>query len=304
MPWIEWPEHKDLAFTIRDDDISYFTQPWMLEAVYREAWRLGFKVSLAVVPYVKGTKLRLVPPKLRDANKFYPIGANSELITYLFEKMEKGQVDIIQHGYTHEKTEGTPEFARNNFAVINEKLRKGRDILQKTFRRRMSVFAAPHERICKATMESLIQNDMSLCRKFMTGRFLLNIPLSGSNLRRMAETVLHNPNPIGPMRENVFTFAGISIIQWDVFLMGKHIEAQIKEAENRLTKRIAMKDAFVIAHHYWEYFDHWEPESMRSERLQCFNEFLRIVKSKTKVWKTTLSEIDLLARKSADGLQP
>jgi len=298
MNGIKCPDDKDLAFSIRDDDISYFTQPWMLETVYSEAWRLGFKASLAVVPYVKTTNVHHVPPNLRNANKHFSIAENRELVAFLLEKLEKGQVDIVQHGYTHERIKGKPEFANNNFALVNEKLRRGSDLLRRTFGRNISVFTAPHDRICKATIKSLIENKISLSRKFTTGRFLLSVPLSKSNLEKLAETFLHNPNPFGPIRENVFAFENISIIQWDLFLLGKDIKAQIVEAKNRFLKRHAMKEAFIIAHHHWEYFDDWKPEAIRSERLGYFNEFLRFVDSKSCIWKTTLGEIDFLIRGS------
>jgi len=300
----KWPSGKRLAFSIRDDDISYFTQPWMLETVYREAWRLGFKVSFAVIPFAKTTQMHHVPLKLRNDNRHLSLAENKELVDYLQEKLEKGQIDIVQHGYSHERIKGKPEFAVRNFALINEKMRKGNEFLRRTFGRNINVFTAPHDKISKAAMKSLIQNKISLCRKFTIGRFLLNIPLSRSNLRKIVGTFFHNPNPFGPIKKNVFAFESISIIQWDVFLLGREIEAQIEEAKNRFLRRLAMKEAFIIAHHHWEYFDDWKPEAIRSNRLRCFNEFLRFVESKdNNIWKATLNEIDLLVRESSSQLQ-
>jgi len=291
MGGIFWPFDKRVAFAIRDDDVSYFTQPWMLDAIYGGAWRLGFKVSLAVTPYVKATKLRLVPRPLRGADTFFPISDNRELVDYLREKMQDGLVDIVQHGYTHAREGGKPEFAIHDFKLINEWLRRGNRLLRETFKRDITVFAAPHDRISRAAWKSLSQNGMCLCRRFSLGRLLLTAPLSSINLPKLAGTISRCPNPFKSVPSIIVDLADVLVIQWDMFLLGKDIKAQIEEAKGRFLKRLNKGEAFVMAHHHWEYFYNWESRAPRRERLECFNEFLKLVSSTNGVWKTTLSEL-------------
>jgi len=286
-----WPLGKRVAFAIRDDDINYFTQPWMLDTLYGEAWKLGFKVSLAVTPYVKATKLRLIPYSLRGANDFFPISENRELVDYLLKKIADGYVDIVQHGYTHARENGKPEFAINNFKLLDERLKKGNELLRKAFKRDITVFAAPHERISRAAWRSLSQNKMCLCRTFALGRFLMTAPLSNLNLRRLVKTIVRCPNPFKSISSSIIDLTDVLVIQWDAFLSGVGIEDQLENAKERFLERLSKGEAFVVAHHYWKYFYGLELENVRHERIACFNEFLRFVSSKNEVWKTTLSEL-------------
>jgi len=291
MKKFEWPDDGKLAFAIRDDDVSYFTQPWMLDVVYGEAWKLGFKVSLAVIPCVKATKLRLVPHHLRENEGYFPISENKELVDYLREKIASGCVDIIQHGYSHEKKGEKPEFASRDYGLLDQKLKSGRTILERTLKRDVKVFAAPHERVSRAAMKTLHQNEVSLCRKFTAGRFLLTAPDFWTNFERISRVLLFNPNPFGPIKDKIIFLEKMLIIQWQNFLMGRNIDEQIVEAKSGFLESLSNGDPFVIAQHYWEYFDSWSPDALRKRRLERFNEFLRFVASKEKVWKAGLSEI-------------
>jgi len=291
MNGFHWPNNSKLAFAIRDDDVSYFTQPWMLEVVYGEAWKRGFKVSLAVIPYVKATKLRLVPPHLRKNEKYFSIAENKELISYLKEKIAMGCVDVIQHGYSHERKGDKAEFAVNDYSKLKKKLKEGNAILRDALNRNVTVFAAPHERISRAAMKSLCENKINLCRKFTAGRFLLTVPLSPANFRRVSRLLFRNPNPFGPIRDKIIFLDNIVVIQWDVFLMGKNIDYQIVEAKDTFTKCLIDGVPFVVAQHYWEYFDSWSLDTLRQNRLAKFNDFLRFVDSAERVWKAGLSDM-------------
>ena len=59
------PYGHDIAFAIRDDDLSFFTVPMMLETIYQKAWDMDFKVSFATVPNHKGSNNLNVPPSYR-----------------------------------------------------------------------------------------------------------------------------------------------------------------------------------------------------------------------------------------------
>ncbi|MEM3602365.1 MAG: DUF2334 domain-containing protein [Candidatus Bathyarchaeia archaeon] len=286
-----WPDDAKLAFAIRDDDVCYFTQPWMLDAVYNEAWKLGFKVSLSVIPCVKAAKLRLVPAHLRRNGKYYSVLENRELIDYLREKMAEGYIDVIQHGYSHEKGDGRPEFTNKDYLILKEKFKKGKEILEKAVKRDIRVFAAPHDRLSRTAMRILYESGVSLSRKFAVGRFLFTIPISRANLGKAWGLLLSNPNPLKPIRDSIIPLDRMLVIRWDNFLMGKNIDDEIEMAKRNFVRRLLEGGSFVIAQHYWEYFDSWNFDAIRKERLSKFNEFLHFVASKEGVWKTTLSEI-------------
>lgn len=283
-----------VAFTIRDDDISYFTQPWMLEKLYEEAWRLGFKVSLAVTPYVKATTRRHIPHSLRGTNKFFSISKNEELVDYLLEKIAEGSVDIVQHGFTHERENGVPEFCIDDFKSINERLKRGNKLLCQTFKQDITVFAAPHEGVSKAAWKSLSRNGMCLCRKFTLGRFLMTAPITRIDFRKLAKTFFHSPNPFKPISNSIIDLADILVIQWDAFFWSesrKKIRLQLEDAKEKFLKRLNRGEAFVLAHHYWDYFLDWDSRRVKKDMITCFNDLLNFVSLNRGVWKTTLGEI-------------
>ncbi len=293
------PFNRGVAFAIRDDDVSYFTQPWMLDMLYGEAWKLGFKVSLAVIPYVKGTRLRFVPRSLSSSKRFFSISENRELVDYLLKKIEEGYVDVVQHGYTHAREDGKPEFAINDFRCIDERLKKGKRFLNETFERDITVFAAPHDGVSRAAWKSIRRNGMHLCRKFTLGRFLMTAPISSLNFRELAKTVIRCPDPFKPIPTSLINLADMLVIQWDAIFWSqsrKRVAAQLEDAKGMFLKRLNGRETFVLLHHHWDYFCDMESRSMKQDMLTCFEDFLNFASSHDEVWKTTLSEICFWAK--------
>jgi len=263
----------------------------MLDILYEDAWRLGFKVSLAVVPYVKATRLRLIPRTARQTNRHHYILHNEELVDYLQEKIAKGQVDIVQHGYSHARENGKAEFASEDFRLVNERLRTGRRILNETFKQDVSVFVAPHERVSRASWRSLSQNRLHLCRRFTLGRFLATTFPHGLNFGKLAKMMIQLPSLFQSIPSSVVDVANILVIQWDAFLLGKNVKEQVKDAREAFLRRLSQKEVFVIAQHYWEYFYPGQSRKVRTDRLAHFNEFLNFVARDDSAWKTSLSEL-------------
>ena len=77
---------------VRDDDINFFTKTAMVELMYSEAWKQGFKVSLSVIPCQSGIDDPCVPPEERKTGLSYPIADNHSLTKYLKGKVDQGSV--------------------------------------------------------------------------------------------------------------------------------------------------------------------------------------------------------------------
>jgi hypothetical protein len=290
MPERSLPSHLKIAFAIRDDDISYFTQPRMIDQLYRETWRLGFKVSLGVIPNIKATPSNSpLPPE--GINKCYSISDNTKLVNYLKEKIDQGKVDIIQHGYTHSNIDGEPEFAIKNFELVDEWLRKGNRLLRETFGRDVTVFAAPHDRISSEAWRSIARNGMCLCRRFTMGRFLRTVPTSQVDSSEFLKTVLRQPNPSRLMPDSIIELADAVVIQWyQLFSSKVDPKNQLANGKRQFVKRLRKRGTFVTLHHHWDYFSR-ESGTIRQDLLASFNSFLNFVSSFEDVWKTSLSEI-------------
>jgi len=291
MRRMSWPFDKKFAFAIRDDDVSYFTRPWMIDKLYSEAWRLGFKVSLAVVPNIRSTRFN-APSALRGSNKYFSISENRELVDYLIDKIARGYVDIVQHGYTHSRIDGKPEFAIKNFELIDEWLKKGNKLLRETFKQDVTVFVAPHDKISSEAWKSIVQNKMCLCRRFTLGRFLMTAPIFSIDFSKLVKTVFRCPNPYELVPNSIIDLADTFVIQWYHFFSSNAApEAQLENAKQQFLERLSEGGAFVTMHHHWDYFYDRESKRMRQELLASFNNFLNFVSSAKGLWKTTLSEI-------------
>lgn len=260
--------------------------------LYSEAWRLGFKVSLAVIPNVKATQPSNVSHSLRGSKKFFPISENRELVDYLSEKIACGYVDIIQHGYTHMREGEKPEFAINDFRLADGRLKKGNRLLRETFKRNIGVFTAPNDKISRATWKSVSQNKMCLCKRFTLGRFLTTAPLFSMKFHKLAWNIIRRPNPFKLMPSGIIDLADVLVVQWSVlFSSNMDPEAQLENTKERFLEHLGEGETFVMLHHHWEYFHDQKSKKIRQDLLASFNSFLNFVSSRNEVWKTTLSEL-------------
>jgi hypothetical protein len=288
----------EVAFTIRDDDISYFTEPWMLESLYAEVWRQGFKVSLAVIPRLSISSQHFRNILSRHVTTSaggkvsYSIADNENLVKYIRRKIEEGKVDIIQHGYTHNSVKGQREFAINDFKMVNEKLQLGRALLQDTFKCDITVFAAPHEQISRAAWKSLKLNNMCLSRQFTLGRLLTiaakSIP-QAVRIWQSAQTL----NPFSRMPSSIINIDGHFILQWDFLLSANmSLNEQIQVANRTFTARWIRKEPYTLTQHYWEYLSNWEKDEVNQALLKAFYSILSLISAKNvPIWKTSLSEL-------------
>ena len=298
------PHKCRVAFAIRDDDTCFFTPTWMLDALYSEVWRRGFRVSLAVIPYVKATMQKHVPPPIRGSGNVYPISKNQELVAYLLEKIGEGYVDIVQHGCTHAYEDGKPEFAGNNFQLAYERLKLGRKLLEETFRREITVFAAPHDRISRASWRGLRLSGMGLCKRFTLGRLLLTISPPYTGLRELMRLALPSPNPFKPVFGRIVNVAGLTVIPLSAIFWSWSnipIQTQLKMAKKCFSECFERGGVFVLLHHYWDYFQDWTSKSFKQDMVACLHELLDFVSSHDGVWKTTLSEIYRWSKVQREG---
>ncbi|UCH37411.1 MAG: DUF2334 domain-containing protein [Candidatus Bathyarchaeota archaeon] len=293
-----FPSNTEVACAIRDDDVSYFTEPWMLERLYKEVWRQGFKVSLAVIP-----KLSISSQHFRNAlsqrvtistkgKRSYSIAENRDLVTYLRGKIEEEKIDIIQHGYTHDSVKGQREFAINDFEIVNEKLQLGRALLRDTFKCDITVFAAPHEQISRAAWKSLKLNNMCLSRQFTLGRLLAiateSIP-QAIRILQSAQTL----NPFSRIPSNIINVDGQFIVQWDTLISSNIcFNKQIQVAGRTFTARWIRKEPYILAQHYWEYLSNGEQGEMNHALLKAFYSIIAPISANNiPVWKTGLSDL-------------
>lgn len=144
-----------LKFALRDDDVDFWTDPNVLESLYRPFWDIGGVVSFAVIPFGIETYDRGKPETFYQVpNTQRAVGENLALVAYLREKIEQGKVDILLHGYDHEyKVEGKqkwiPECLWKSQEQLEKEMKDGRTYLEELFDRTVSVYVPPSNSIDK-----------------------------------------------------------------------------------------------------------------------------------------------------------
>ena len=144
-------------FALRDDDISYFTNPVQLERIYHKIWN-KVPVSFAVIPFIHPSARFVSRPNYDD--KRYPIGGNKPLVRLLKKKIRQKRVSIMLHGYSHRWNENGHEFEIDN--DLEKKTREGKRYLETLFNIKIKTFVAPNHALSKKGMEAIISNKLNL----------------------------------------------------------------------------------------------------------------------------------------------
>lgn len=296
-----WPYGHASAVVIRDDDICYFTDPYRIEQIYRQAWKEQFKVSLGVIPKVKTIDRPFIPPSHRRNSSFHKFYDNKELLGYLKERLVTQQIDIAQHGLTHEMLKGKPEFCINSSQEIETRLRCGGKILEEHLPMKVSVFIAPWNTVSNEAWVTLKKEGLALCRKeaWVYSRvwsFFHTFPLIRILANRIFTRCLHLPN------KGVIKFRGMIELHHSFdwyeyhrsFVSDKKnrlntLNIGIKSAKQEFMKAVAVGDMFCILNHYWCYYGDWQ-DDVFSEMLNSFYLVLDFLNN-FDIWKTTLTEI-------------
>lgn len=146
-----------MRFAIRDDDTCFFTRPEELERAY--SWLPPqIPVSLAVTPFAVESFHLGDPTRFYQADTPRPLGANSELVSFLREGGARGRWSFMCHGYTHEyrRADGRliGECIWKPSGRLRRELRAGRDYLESELGVRVDTFVPPGNAICRGALDA------------------------------------------------------------------------------------------------------------------------------------------------------
>lgn len=262
-----WPNAHRCAFVIRDDDTSAFTEPQMLENVYANAWTNKFIVSMCLIPYIKARNNMDIPPSARDQRSYRRLDENGELMTYLIRKIKKRQIDIVQHGLTHEKIDSNPEFQALDYQRAKDRLLKGGKLIKAALNVQPRVFVAPWERISKTATSAIVDCGYSY-----------NSLVSPGHTK--APSKMPNPIPYNLSGNSLFIPRSLSL-----FSRFYRIDKNIKRIKDQILHCYKLGGCAVLVAHHWEFYHDWA--DLDSRLVKAFNTILNFVE-KLNVWKTSL----------------
>ncbi|MGA2677439.1 MAG: DUF2334 domain-containing protein [Methanobacterium sp.] len=315
-----WPNAKDMAFSIRDDDLSFFTDSKMLERIYNKAWENGFKVSFSTIPNHKGTNNLNVPPNFRNSHNYYPIYKNTQLVEFLKQKIVEDKIDIMQHGYCHMKNVNLPElkfdlksstiitknnekfdlnkyseFYGANADYIRTNIKEGKTILEKTFEIPIKVFVAPQEYLNKNMWQELLNNNLSYCGSFGI-RSLKNVPINQINFINMFKVVYKNLiNNFEEINDNKMFLTNLLTIpseyshSWNISSNSE--KEHFNYFKDSIHNKLKSRGFLILLTHYYEYYYDWNEKITQKNLYKYFIKSLNYVNNNLDLWKCSVTEL-------------
>ena len=144
---------------LRDDDICYFTRPEELEKAFGDIWETA-PICLAVTPFIGKTQQNVIPGIKEGENRLYSISENKELVEYLKKLLQEKKISIILHGYSHDDIGEDPEFVAGK--DLYEKVKKGKEELERTFNIKVTTFVPPHNAFSKEGWKAVVKNGLNI----------------------------------------------------------------------------------------------------------------------------------------------
>jgi hypothetical protein len=235
---------KERAVVVRDDDISFFTDPERFERSHDFLIRNRIPFNVAAVPEADGSALHepgvpegFLPSGAAGLPGGRPIGENTRLVNAI---RGYGFIEVSQHGWSHAGTSaGVPEFLRQDRGEIVNRLERGRELLEAAFGKRPAFFVPPRDRVSRPALEEIRKRYAGICMsRFPHGlipvrlwpRFLLN-KRSGRMVMRWSRFLLIQHTGVD------FTFPG---------------GPEGPDAEGALG---SVADVLVLPVHSWRFFD-------------------------------------------------
>ncbi len=261
---------------VRDDDISYFTPPELLEQLYDVLWSEGLPVCLSVIPNHYDSVMvayRSSTPQPDENTPSYefgrglshPVWKNSRLTNFLGNLASSGCIEACVHGFEHRYSEFNVDACR-----ARELLTSALDIFTTAFPQiQVKTFVPPYENLSRSAFESLIEFQLNVATELNTARDL-----------KVAELGYHE--------DGIFESDGDCL----VFACANYLFDPLKsdiEVEQALEKTLRrLPDLLIIANHYWDFFDGFLKP--KTHRIQLWSSFVKNLINRDAIFTTFRQE--------------
>lgn len=221
-----------MKFALRDDDLNYFFNPEDISRWYDNIWNVC-PISMSVIPFVQGNwkKNTSLLEKLGSNNinekilntikaddVIYKIGDNTELVSFVQDKISKNKIHLTMHGVNHRNRDSILPKFDNNFSIgaefftdrdLTKQVKEGKKYIEKIFGQNISVFTPPQNLLSFKGIKALVNNDLSICGDLPSMRQIQTIKLIGiKNFLSYVSFRVKNKTDIYPypIKRNKFKF--------------------------------------------------------------------------------------------------
>jgi len=291
-----------LPILIRDDDTNFFTKTNMLESIYSKAWKDGYKVCLAIVPFQRGTNDICVPPDIRISDSHFSVGDNKALVHYLKDKIRSGTIEVLQHGFSHHNTnDGRGEFGYDSDRKKDIEL--GRNIIKQAFEVNPKFFVPPGEDIANENLVALIESGLiPIYRQTFFDTFLRNsfVPAHIKHIATRALAVKYkHRTSYGNWAIQLVKPVIISVAQgrisWSLASMkssnSSSFDSLFKLTDKVIESCTISRSPVCIINHYHLYYYDWNTSITRKDLFQAWKQILETFDRLKFGWKVTFSEL-------------
>lgn len=295
-----------IPIVIRDDDTNFFTTKNMLESIYSKAWSKGFKVSLSVVPFQRGINDILVPPVMRKNGKHYSVADNKALVGYLLDKISSGQIEILQHGLSHDYSDQIHGEFGGKSDRKND-IEHGKKILNRALGVEPKFFVPPGEDISGNNLKNVTEAGLipfyrrTLFDGFMRGKYLPNF-LKEYAIKayrgRYAKAAMDKNKNFGlqlirpaclNLENNAITWSVPTIMSLKKVAS---MNSLLKLMKQIMDTSIRKRSPICIINHYHIYFYDWDSSVIRPDPYNAWHKVTEFLNSISYCsWKVTLSEL-------------
>jgi hypothetical protein len=239
-------------FAIRDDDTSFFTKPEDLEAVYRPFWS-QIPISLAVVPFTVASHRDVVFSIGASGRQTFPFGENGELVAYLKERLQRREIEVMMHGFTHEyrrtRRGWLSEYVWKGEHQLHTETSIGKRYLEESLHTKIRVFVPPSNRIGKAGIRAVRVSNLHIC--YGSGKDVKHpwsLAYATTDLKRWMSRVLRR-RPY-PFPVDLSTHKELVSYELNPY------NGTYKKLCNALEYCVKLSAPFVLATHYWQFQNH------------------------------------------------
>lgn len=235
---------RTLDVVVRDDDISFFTDPSRFERAHDFLIRNRIPFNAAVIPEADASALHgpgepegFLPAEAAGRSGPRPVGENDGLAEAI---RGRGFIEVSQHGWSHAgAAAGAPEFLIPDRNAIAFRLERGMALIESAFGKKPAFFVPPRDRVSGPALEEI--------RKRYAGICMSRFP-HGLIPARLWPRFLLNKRK------------GRMMLRWGRFLLLQHPGVDFSfpdgrtgaDAEGALA---AVADALVLPVHSWRFFD-------------------------------------------------
>jgi hypothetical protein len=229
---------------IRDDDISFFTDPERFERAHAFLIRNRIPFNVAVIPeaddaalHAPGVPEGFLPPGQPGRGETVPIGANAALVKAI---RGLGFIEVSQHGWSHAgPAAGEPEFLLPDRNEAIRRLDKGLGILEAAFGKKPAFFVPPRDRVSRAALDEIRRRYAGVC------------------MSRFPHGLI--PARLWP-RFILGKRTGRMLMRWGRFLLLQHPGADFSAPDESAGASIekllrSVRDVLVLPVHSWRFFD-------------------------------------------------